>query len=93
MATTSRTRPGRALVGAVVLLAGFALLATGCQRYAAQELDDDQRALDMALVCEPVVAVAERPEGLLDEVVVTAPVPGWPLYLAGDVPATPPSVQ
>jgi len=93
MATTSRTRPGRALVAASVVVAGFVLLFAGCQRYAAREMDGAQLACNLVPVCEPVEVVAERPEGLVGEVVATAPAPDWPLYVAGDVSSTTPSVH
>jgi hypothetical protein len=84
MARASRPRPGRALAGAAVLLAGCCLLGTGCQQYAAAEPDGVDLPPGSALVCDVVEVTAPRPEGLLDEVVVTAPAPAEPALAIGE---------
>jgi len=90
MSRTLRPRPVWALAGAAVLLAGCCLLGAGCRQYAAAELDGIDLPPGSALVCDVVRVTAPRPEGLLDEIVVTAAAPDEPaLAFEGANPAAP----
>jgi hypothetical protein len=80
MSRISRPRPGWAPAGAAVLLAACCLLGSGCRQYAAAETDGFDLPPGSALLCDVVEVTASRPEGLLDEVVVTAPPPVEPEF-------------
>jgi hypothetical protein len=93
MSGTSKPRPVRTLAGAAALLAACCLPGAGCRQYAAAETDGFDLPPGSALFCHVVEVTAPRPEGLLDEVVVTAPAPVEPEFAFEEAGLDAPAAQ